>query len=69
MGLSKLPTKIKRFLSNTAGATAIEYALILSLMTIALIGGMSTLGSKTGGSFQNTVDKWDEAVTQQQGES
>ncbi|MBR9834122.1 MAG: Flp family type IVb pilin [Alphaproteobacteria bacterium] len=38
--------------SDRRGATAIEYGLIMALMTLALVGALSTTGS-------NTQDKWD----------
>jgi len=37
--------KIFRFMGDRAGATALEYALIASLISIALIGGASTMGN------------------------
>lgn len=37
---------------NQKGATAVEYGLIMSLMTLALLGALSTTGS-------STQDKWD----------
>jgi Flp pilus assembly pilin Flp len=36
---------IQRFLGNCAGATAIEYALIALLLSLAAIGGYSTLAN------------------------
>jgi pilus assembly protein Flp/PilA len=41
-----------RFANDESGATAVEYGLILALMTVALIGAIGTTGSNTG-------DKWD----------
>lgn len=38
--------------SDESGATAVEYGLILALMTIALVGALATTGS-------STQDKWD----------
>ncbi|MDP2120811.1 MAG: Flp family type IVb pilin [Hoeflea sp.] len=37
--------RIFRFLGDRTGATALEYALIASLISIALIGGASTMGN------------------------
>lgn len=42
-------TKLKRFVADEGGATAIEYALIGSLLSIAIIGAIGALnGSMTG---------------------
>ena len=34
---------IKQFLSNDSGATAVEYGLILSVMSLAIVGGGNTV--------------------------
>lgn len=42
-------TKLKRFVADEGGATAIEYALIGSLLSIVIIGAVGALnGSMTG---------------------
>jgi pilus assembly protein Flp/PilA len=41
----------KSFLSNDAGATAIEYALIASLIAVALVGALSSLGTALSNEF------------------
>jgi pilus assembly protein Flp/PilA len=47
-------TKIfTRFLKDESGATAIEYGLIAALISVAIIGGASALGSKIGLQFTN----------------
>jgi len=40
-----------RFLADQSGATAIEYGLIAGLIAIAIVGGIATLGTATGDSF------------------
>jgi pilus assembly protein Flp/PilA len=42
---------IRTFLSNDAGATAIEYALLSSLIAIAIIGGLTALGARLSAEF------------------
>jgi pilus assembly protein Flp/PilA len=42
---------IKSFFANESGATAIEYALISSLIAIAIIGGLTALGSRLSSEF------------------
>jgi pilus assembly protein Flp/PilA len=44
-------TKFRPFLSNDSGATAIEYALIASLIAIAIIGGLTALGTRLSAEF------------------
>jgi len=39
-------TSVRRFLSNESGATAIEYALIATGISIAVVGAVTTLGSE-----------------------
>ena len=42
---------IKFFLADENGATAIEYALIASLIAIAIIGGLTALGTRLSQEF------------------
>ena len=44
---------LSRFMKNESGATAIEYGLIASLIAVAAIGAMTTVGSKLGTTFTN----------------
>ena len=46
---------IKKFFKNEDGATAIEYGLIAALIAVAAIAGMTTLGTRIGGSFNNVA--------------
>lgn len=46
-------TKIfARFLKDESGATAIEYGLIAALISVAIIGGATTIGSKLKATFE-----------------
>jgi pilus assembly protein Flp/PilA len=47
---------IKNFVSNESGATAIEYALIASLIAVAIIGTVTTLGTKITGVFNEVAN-------------
>lgn len=38
-----------RFLGDDEGATAVEYGLILALVTIVIVAGISALGGSTNG--------------------
>ena len=43
--------KFKNFVANESGATAIEYALIASLIAIALVTVLTNLGTKLSAEF------------------
>ena len=45
-------TIIKKICKNEDGATAIEYGLIAALIAVAVIAGMSSLGTNLGGEIQ-----------------
>ncbi|MEO7813965.1 MAG: Flp family type IVb pilin [Sphingomicrobium sp.] len=47
---------LRKLLSNTRGATAIEYALIASLISVAAIAAFNNLGNGVLGKF-NTVNE------------
>lgn len=42
-----------KLLTNTRGATAIEYALIASLISVAAMAGYQSLGDKVLSGFNN----------------
>ena len=42
-----------RFVKDQSGATAIEYGLIASLIGVAIIGAVTTTGSKLGITFSH----------------
>ena len=42
-----------RFAKDQSGATAIEYGLIASLIGVAIIGAVTTTGTKLKGTFNN----------------
>ena len=43
--------RIRAFLSDESGATAIEYAIIASLIAIAIIPALTNLGKKLSSEF------------------
>ena len=47
---------ISRLVKDESGATAIEYGLIASLISVAIIGAASTLGKNIGGTFNNVAN-------------
>ena len=44
---------LSRFVKDQSGATAIEYGLIAALVSIAIIGGLTALGTKLSSNFNN----------------
>lgn len=44
-----------RFLKDESGATAIEYGLIAALIAVAIIGGVSALGTNANATFSNVA--------------
>ena len=42
---------LKAFVGNESGATAIEYALIASFIAVALVGILTSLGTKLSSEF------------------
>jgi pilus assembly protein Flp/PilA len=49
--------KFTRFFKNNSGATAIEYGLIAALIAVAVIGAVTTLGTKTSSTFNKVSDQ------------
>lgn len=49
-------TKIRNLMTNSRGATAIEYALVASLISVAAIAAFHNLGDGVFGKF-NAVDQ------------
>lgn len=46
---------IFRAIRNDSGATAIEYALIASLISMVILGGLSAVGTNTFNNFYNKI--------------
>ncbi|HUE79543.1 MAG TPA: Flp family type IVb pilin [Sphingomicrobium sp.] len=44
---------MRKLIVDQAGATAIEYGLIVALIAVASIGGISALGGGAGGMWTN----------------
>jgi pilus assembly protein Flp/PilA len=42
---------LKNFVANESGATAIEYALIASLIAVFIVGSLSALGTRLSAEF------------------
>ena len=48
-----MSTLLMRFKKDRSGATAIEYGLIASLIAVAIIGAITTIGTNLTGTFTN----------------
>jgi pilus assembly protein Flp/PilA len=48
---------LRKLMRNEKGATAIEYGLIATLIAIAAITAMSSVGNKLGTTFNNVSGK------------
>jgi len=44
-------SSIRRIIQDDSGATAIEYALIASLIAVFIVGALSVVGSQVNGVF------------------
>ena len=56
--MKKLIEKVTYFLiSKEKGATAVEYALIVALIAVAIILALTALGGGISTAFQNIADK------------
>ena len=49
-------SKIKSLIADEAGTVALDYGLIASLVSVALITGLTPLGSNLGTSFKAAAD-------------
>ena len=48
---------VSRFLKNEAGATAIEYGLIVALIAVVIITSVTTLGTNLNSKFKTVATK------------
>jgi pilus assembly protein Flp/PilA len=44
---------IRRFLANESGATAIEYGLIIAVLSLVIVGGVGRAGNAISEMFAN----------------
>jgi pilus assembly protein Flp/PilA len=48
----KLIQNLLRFTRNRSGATAVEYCLLAGIICLAVVGGVTALGSSANGAYQ-----------------
>ena len=49
---------IIKFTCDEAGASAVEYALLMAFIAFVIISGVTALGTAVAGLFQRAVDQW-----------
>lgn len=47
---------LKSYFTDTDGAAAVEYGLLLALLTLAVLGALTALGNSTEATFQSIAD-------------
>ncbi len=47
-----MTTLMQRLFKDESGATAIEYGLIAALISVVIIGAVTTIGTKLQGTFE-----------------
>jgi len=50
----RLFEKVRQFLRDEDGPTAVEYAVMLALIVVVCIAAITALGSNANGTFNNT---------------
>ena len=55
--MKKYLEAVKRFINNEDGPTAVEYAVMLALITVVCITAVTTLGSNANNTFSYTAVK------------
>ena len=59
----RVRNKVREFIRNDEGATAIEYAMIASLLSVAILTAVVALGSGTDSMFGYVMSKISPALT------
>ena len=59
---SQMLSKIRSFVTDESGATAIEYGLIAALVSVAAIGALTAMGTSLNTMFTTVSTQLDSAV-------
>ncbi|WP_027362202.1 Flp family type IVb pilin [Halodesulfovibrio aestuarii] len=59
---------VKRFITEERGASAVEYALLIALIAMAIIGGATLLGTTLDEKYNDVAGKVEEAGAQPEGQ-
>jgi pilus assembly protein Flp/PilA len=54
--MKSFAAKLRRFLSSEDGPTAVEYAVMLSLIILVCLSAVSTIGQKTNSVFSKMAN-------------
>jgi pilus assembly protein Flp/PilA len=54
--MSRTYEKVVRFLRSEDGPTTVEYAVMLGLILIAIIGLLASMGDSVNATFENTTN-------------
>ncbi len=54
--MKNLAIKLRRFLASEEGPTAVEYAVMLSLIIMVCFAAISTIGQKTSSAFSKVAN-------------
>ena len=58
----KFVSSVRGFLNDEQGPTAVEYAVMLALVLMAVVSAITAVGNSTSGMWQNNADKISSAV-------
>lgn len=58
----KIASYVQGFLKDEAGPTAVEYAVMLALVLVAVVAAINTVGSSTAEMMRNNTDQITTAV-------
>ncbi|WP_300391753.1 Flp family type IVb pilin [Henriciella sp.] len=48
----------KNFIASQVGATAVEYALLIGLLVLAIVGGVTQVGATTNTNFEAAANAY-----------
>jgi pilus assembly protein Flp/PilA len=57
MNLKNVAQKIKRFLKSEDGPTAVEYAVMLSLIIVICLGAVKSIGTNANATFSSVASQ------------
>jgi pilus assembly protein Flp/PilA len=58
----KIASNVRSLFQDEDGPTAVEYAVMLALVLMAVIGAINSVGNSTSGMWQDNADKITGAV-------
>lgn len=61
--MSSSVTLVRQFSQCDSGATVVEYALLMALMALALIGALAATGGSTNDKWEGVSDDIGDAMT------